>query len=92
MGKAMNIIYHAIRGCRTLPHVGPHPGTPILGIFVALGIMAGARDSWQRAVVGGLVMFAIFGVLYLIGAYSRSVLSDRIALRRAHPPEGSSWT
>lgn len=69
----MNIIKHVIRGCGTLPNYGEHPGTvPLIGL-IFLGVIAGAKGGWMGCVMGAGVMLAIFGSIYLVGAYTRSV-------------------
>ena len=52
------------RGLHYSDKYGSHPGTPILCVFVLLGAMAGR-------LAGALIMLAVFGPLYLIGAYER---------------------
>jgi hypothetical protein len=73
----MHIIKQTIRGCGTLPHVGDHPGTIFLWMFLVLGAIAGL----DKGLVGGLMGMVIMGSfavpLYLIGAYDRAQYSDR---------------
>lgn len=74
----MKILKHIIRGCGDLPHLGPHPGTPIIFIFIILGALAGRGGGHLGMLGGALVMTVVFVPMYLIGAYQRSVESDQI--------------
>lgn len=51
-------------GLTNLRGYGSHPGTPWLVFFVAVGTLVG---GWR----GGLLQLAVFGSLYLAGAYGR---------------------
>lgn len=51
-----------VRGIRWSPKYGSHPGTPWALFFIGLGAVAG---GW----IGAFVMAAVFGPLYLWGAY-----------------------
>jgi len=75
-------IKQAIRGCGTLPHVGPHPGTFWLVVFVLMGALAGAKGGWGGALTGGLVMLSAYGPIFLLGAYERAKDSDSAAMQR----------
>lgn len=68
----MNTLRHIIRGCKTLPHSGEHPGTIFLLGFVCIGTLAGMHGGWIGMGIGGLVMLVVFGPFYLWGAYERS--------------------
>lgn len=70
-GNEMKFIKQVWRGAGHLPHVGTHPGTPILFILLAVGIAAGGF-------AGFLIMFAFFGGIYIFGAYARAQTSDEI--------------
>lgn len=60
------------RGCGSLPHVGAHPGTAFLLVMLAAGLLAGS--------LGGLaIMGAVCLPIYLLGAYERAVLSERLS-------------
>lgn len=75
----MKIIRQIIRGCGTLPHVGEHPGTAFLFVFVLMGAAAGAsHGGWRGAIGGALFMGACMAPPYLYGAYDRAQVSDRI--------------
>lgn len=66
----------ALRGVRSLPHVGAHPGTvPVVAFGVALPLAGG----W-----GGVAMWLLLFVLpYLYGAHERATLSDRLSSSRS---------
>ena len=74
----MTWMRQALRGCRSLPGVGPHPGTAPLVIFTLAAALAGAQAGPIQMVLGTAVMLAFFGPLYLIGAADRAAISDRI--------------
>lgn len=75
----MKWIHQTIRGCGTLPHVGSHPGTDMLIIFILMGALAGIRGGWRGA-IGGAAFMAVFIVpMYLCGAYGRANDSDRLS-------------
>ncbi len=65
-------LWHTIRGCGRLPSGGEHPGTAFLCLLTVMGGIAGARGGWKGALMGAGVMLAVFGPIYLSGAYSRS--------------------
>lgn len=71
MKVVMKMLRQIRRGCGTLPHLGPHPGTWILVALVAMGAIAG---TW----LGAGIMLLLFGPIYLAGAYSRAKDSDCI--------------
>lgn len=74
----MNIIGHAIRGCRDLEGYGPHPGTKILLIYMICAGFAGTDKGGINGFVGGiLIALVCLGPFYLIGAVSRSRDLDR---------------
>lgn len=75
----------ALRGCRTLPHLGPHPGTPWLILLVVVGGLSGfvGRDpGLLPAIAGAGLMALVFGTLHLIGAVDRARASDRMERER----------
>lgn len=55
-----------LRGMGYVEGYGPHPGTPIIVGLLILGWMAG---TWM----GALAMLAIFGPVYVYGAWSRGL-------------------
>lgn len=65
------VFRQTLRGIGTLPHVGEHPGTLVLGMSCVAGVCATA--NW----VGGLIMLLVLGPIYLAGAYYRAEDSDR---------------
>lgn len=66
------------RGCTTLPHVGPHPGTPTLLIFQLLGALAGLDRGIDHVIVSLLFVNLFVLPLHLWGAYERAEESDRL--------------
>lgn len=78
----MTLIRDIIRGSQNMPHVGPHPGTPML-IFLGIITMISGWNS--RGVIGlalGLSLsFIAFGGMFAIGAVSRARLSDRLEMK-----------
>jgi hypothetical protein len=84
--KTLSVLRHVIRGCRTLPYVGEHPGTG----FVVMLILTGGAAGWKGGLVGILMGAALMAVvmlpMYLWGAYDRSVISERLS-RKAPTPE-----
>lgn len=79
--KRRNAIQHAIRGCGNVPGYGDHPGTGFMVMLVLMGFSAGASRGWDRAFIGAAVMLAVFGPMYLYGAYDRSRSADRREIR-----------
>jgi hypothetical protein len=78
----MSVLRQIIRGCRNLPHVGPHPGTVPLILFLGMGLAAGVGRGLLPSVIGGLLMLTVFGPMFLIGAYTRARLSDHLEKKR----------
>lgn len=76
MKTKRSAISHIVRGCGTLPNYGPHPGTGFILFLALMGAAAGAKGGWFGAVCGAGVMLAVFGPIYLAGAYSRSKEDD----------------
>lgn len=75
------MIVQTWRGCHSLPHVGSHPGTGLLAVFVLAGILAGSPRGLLPAAFGGIVMLVGMGFIYLCGAYCRAEESDRMSRR-----------
>lgn len=76
------MIRQIIRGCRTLPHVGEHPGTWCVFMFVLIGALAGAERGGWRGALGGAIVMALFILpIYFYGAYDRAKISDRISAK-----------
>lgn len=72
-----------VRGCGSLPHVGPHPGTQIIALLILVSGLAGAsRGGLAGFILAGLASCAICGPIYLYGAWGRAQASDRIASRQ----------
>ena len=58
-----------LRGLSYSEHCGSHPGTPVIAALVILGAVAGG-------IAGASIMAAVFGPLYLYGAYERGRYAD----------------
>ena len=59
------------RGCGTLPHVGEHPGNPMVCLVASILMFIG---GWA-----GLAMFSVVLLpAYLLGAYERAEFSDQL--------------
>ncbi|MXY71004.1 MAG: hypothetical protein F4Y47_20940 [Acidobacteriia bacterium] len=48
-----------------------HPGNAPLAIVILFGFLAGLERSAARGVAGALAMLAVFGFVWLLGAYER---------------------
>ena len=74
----MKALRQMLRGCDDLPHVGSHPGTGLLLVFLVMGAFAG-RHAGIFGILGGVaIMGIVFVPVYLYGAYDRANLSDRL--------------
>lgn len=78
------------RGSGTLPHVGAHPGTPILIGLTLLGGIAGMSGAPEGSaalsgILGALVMAIPVGVIYAVGCVGRARTSDALMERRSQP-------
>lgn len=88
-----SVIRNVIRGCGTLPHVGEHPGWPMLVAMLALGGIAGVRNESMTAPIGLLIGLSITAAVaipaFLVGAHQRAVTSDAISnnLKRSDKEE-----
>lgn len=68
------------RGCRPFPHLGPHPGVAPLvfavigapAIVIVRGAIRGSVNWWDVLAVFAM-MTAVFGFLFLYGAYERAL-------------------
>lgn len=78
------IIRQIVRGCGYLPHVGEHPGTVlVVGLCLATGAAGAQGGGLVGFFCGSLAAAAVFGPMYLYGAYDRANINDRIASRAA---------
>lgn len=84
----MKAIKQMIRGCRTLPNVGAHPGTDWLLMFLAMGALAGARGGLYGALGGAAFMAVFIAPMYLAGAYRRANDSDRLTAAPSNQSQG----
>ena len=72
------LLRDAYRGLGPLPHVGEHPGVPFAILLIGVGAAVGAeRSGIPGALVGGAFSALCVMPILLIGAVSRSRLSDR---------------
>lgn len=75
----MRIFRQIVKGCGALPYVGEHPGTgPFAALVLIIGAAGAQRGGWLGLVVGATLALAVFGPMFLYGAYSRANLSDRM--------------
>lgn len=75
----MKHVKQAIRGTGYLPHVGAHPGTEIVILLILLTAFVSAAHAGVLGFIAGFFFSAvIYGPIYLIGAYDRARLSDRL--------------
>jgi hypothetical protein len=87
MGTIKRIFGQTMRGCGYLPHVGEHPGTLWMIMFILFGGMAGVSRGGMYGMIGGLMFMALFVLpLYLWGAYDRANLSDNITKNEEEKP------
>ena len=75
----MPLLKQSLRGCRSLPHVGPHPGTAWLIGIVALSGAACLSGGFIRAMLAAVLSLLVFGPIYLHGGYMRAKASDNIS-------------
>lgn len=68
----MSVLRLVLRGCGYIPGYGRHPGTSFLWMMVGMGALAGLGRGLSYSIVGALVMLAVFGPMYLCGAYGRA--------------------
>jgi hypothetical protein len=62
-------------GLGTMPHVGPHPGLPILAALAATAVVACAPKGLLAALLAGPAMLLVLGPFVLYGAFDRARLS-----------------
>lgn len=74
----MKALRHILRGCKSLPHVGSHPGTPVMLALVFGSFFAGLSKSLALGIIAPCVMAVVMGPIYLVGSYERSKLSDHL--------------
>ena len=74
----MKLLKDAIRGCRDLPHCGPHPGNTIFLVLMFFGTASGAGKGLAGIVISGVAMLLVILPLYLTGAVSRARLERKI--------------
>lgn len=85
--KIRSLLRDIRRGAGTLPHVGPHPGTPILLGFILLGGVAGLSGGQGGPSILGLMSGSLaaaipFDALYAAGCIGRARANDSLAARR----------
>lgn len=73
------VVVQTARGCMTLPHVGEHPGSLLMVMFLLMAGLAGVKNGGTVGFIGGACIMALgMGPFYLYGAYSRAELSDQL--------------
>lgn len=60
------------KGCWYLEGYGEHPGLVLLVIMILAGILSGLGKGWLTMLAGGAFMFAVWGPMFMYGAYSRT--------------------
>lgn len=84
----MDLIRQVWRGLGTLPHVGSHPGWPVIVLFEALAFIGGMlRGELWRGILAAGVMATLMLPMLCWGAYDRAIMSDwleQISQRRRH--------
>ena len=83
----MRVLCQIFRGCTDLPHVGSHPGTGMLFVFILMGAAAGSKGGLWGCAGGALLMAVCVVPLYLWGAYSRAQDSDRFVYEAMTPEQ-----
>lgn len=69
----MNILRKIALGAGYLDGYGDHPGTVVLGAFIAIGALAGAEQGGLYGAISGAVLMLIaIGPLYVIGCIGRA--------------------
>jgi hypothetical protein len=69
-------IVQTYRGCRDLPHVGPHRGTPVMLAFVGALLIVGMQEG---KLLAAIIPAPFLVALYLHDAYRRAEYSDRLS-------------
>jgi len=60
-----------IKGIRYSEKYGSHPGNIWIIVLIVMGFIAGYGVGLTEAIIGAAAMLAIFGPIYLFGAYER---------------------
>lgn len=80
----MSALRQIYRGCFDMPHVGPHPGSDALAIFMLMAGLAGAGKGGWIGFAGSAVFAGLcVAPLFLWGAYDRANISDEMAAQGA---------
>lgn len=76
-------IRHTIRGCKTLPNCGEHPGTIPFVFFLILGAFVGIDGYGIYGIfIGFIIMFICIAPIYFYGAYERSKREDILKINK----------
>ena len=81
MEKLKQVMRNVVRGSGTMPHVGEHPGLPMVifgGVFLLLTIFVNGPFASITLLMLGLQFFLLLA--FAVGSYERALLVD--ALRR----------
>ena len=74
-----SFFYNASRGLSDMPHVGDHPGVPILWILsIGAGLSGFIKDGLIGSVICFCAMMLFIGIIVLISAANRAGISDQL--------------
>ena len=65
------------KGAGYLHGYGDHPGTPLLVLMTCEGAVAGMNQGFRAIVLGAVVMFIPFFIMWCIGCVARANEYDR---------------
>ena len=84
------IIRQILRGCRHLPHAGPHPGTrPLVAIIAAISTAGFVGGGPTGGFIDTLMATLVNLPLYLYGSYHRARFEEQVACLEHRPAAGS---
>jgi hypothetical protein len=80
------------RGATDLPHVGPHPGTAIVAILIAITALAGGQSGGvQGFAIGAGLGVIVYGTFFACGAIDRARISDAYVRRERLTELFAAW-
>jgi hypothetical protein len=77
VNKIKHVVKQCIRGTKTLPGVGEHPGTEPLILMMGMILLVSLEKELPIIIFINLFTTMFFGSIYLWGAYNRAETSDR---------------
>ena len=69
------ILRQIIRGFKTLPAVGLHPGIPVILLLIGWTVLVSISE--QKFVILPVIFTLYFIGIFMWGAYTRACLSDK---------------